>query len=141
MAPIGCLKITLSPRRNADFYVFLHAYVYMHLRCHLGVLWEGLGGLFWLKSRLKIGQDVPRPLLKNFWGSLWPLPGLFGRASDPFPGLRSREWQRAGPQEAPREPQMTPQGGANRPQRGPEKASKEVGKTDKQRHNNKIAST
>ena len=103
-------KNTLPPRREANFALF----ALFDLRPFWGPSWGPfrgpLGGAFWLTSRLKIGQDPPRPLLDYFFSAPRPSPGPFGGPSSPFPGPLSRDWPKISPREAPRDPQMPPRG-------------------------------
>ena len=82
-----------------------------------------LGGSFWLKYRLKIGQEPPRPLLEYFFSAPGPFPGPFGGPSGSFRGLLKNNKPQEGPRKAqndppggarkaPGEPQMLPPGGA-----------------------------
>ena len=85
----------------------------------LGPFWGPLGGAFWLKSRLKIGQEPPRPLLEYFFSAPGPSPGPFGGPSGSFRDLSKIKKPQEGPRKAqngppgrprkaPREPQMPP---------------------------------
>ena len=99
----------------------------------MGASWGHLGGPFWLKSRLKIGQEPPRPLLEYFFSAPGPSPGPFGGHSGPFRGFLKNKRKIISPRKAPGGPKMTPQGGPERPSEcqkctplGPETDSKET---------------
>ena len=72
----------------------------------MGASWGHLGGAFWLKSRLKICQEPPRPLLEYFFSAPGPSPGPFGGPSGSFRDLSKIKR----PQEGPRKAQNGPPG-------------------------------
>ena len=86
----------------------------------LGPFWGPLGGAFWLTSRLKIGQEPPRPVLEYFFSAPGPSLGPFGRSSAPFRGPPKNR----GARDPPRRAQKAPPGGARRAPNGPHGAPK-----------------
>ena len=115
----GLIGALPGPQNCAPAYTGSQIYTFRYLRFEallgpfLGAFWGPLGGPFWLTSRLKIGQEPPRPLLDYFFSAPGPSPGPFGGPSGPFPGPLSRHWPKIYPRDAPRDPQMPPLGAQN----------------------------
>ena len=121
--------------KNNDFY-FRPSWFKTALGPLLEAFWGPLGGAFWLKSRLKIGQEPPRPLLEYFFSAPGPSPGPFGGPSGSFRDLlkikkpqeapqKAQNGPPGRPRKAPREPQMPPREPRKRPQYSKAKGTEE----------------
>ena len=73
MDPLGRAKMWFSLRREHDFPVFPCSNFSTFLEPSGGPF----GGSFWLKSRLQVVQDVPRPLFHYFFWLLEPFQTSF----------------------------------------------------------------